>query len=57
MDEEKGDERQARMKWIERADWRPPNRSSSHGAAAFIPGDIVSPVAIISGSSTKITPI
>ena len=31
--------------------------SSSHGAAAFIPGDIVSPVAIISGSSTKITPI
>src|SRR3546814_18094535 len=37
---------QAVMKWIERADWRPPNRSSSHGQAAFIPGDMVSPVAM-----------
>ena len=47
---------QAAMKWIERADCRPPNRSSSHGAPAFSPGDMVSPVAIISGSRMKITP-
>ena len=44
------------MKWIERADWRPPNRSSSQGQAAFIPGDMVRPVRITSGSRTKITP-
>ena len=44
------------MKWIVRADWRPPKRSSSQGAIASKPGDMVRPVATISGSSTKITP-
>ena len=38
-----------------RADWRPPNRSNSTGAAAVTAGDMVSPVSTISGSSTKIT--
>src|SRR3546814_10842827 len=47
----------ATMKWIERADCRPPNRSSSHGAVALKPGDMVSPVATISGNRMKITPI
>src|SRR5206468_2940293 len=46
----------AQMKWIERADCRPPNTTSSHGQAASIAGDIVSPVSTISGRSTKMTP-
>ena len=41
------------MKWIERADCRPPNRSTSQGQAASIAGDMVSPVSTISGSSTS----
>ena len=57
MDQDEGDQQHRRTrKWIERADWRPPNRSSSHGQAAFMPGDMVRPVRITSGSSTKITP-
>src|SRR5206468_2834613 len=47
--------RLAQIKWIERADWRPPNRLSSQGAAASKPGDMVSPVPTISGSSNRIT--
>ncbi len=43
------------MKWIDRADCRPPNRSSSQGQAAFSAGDMVRPVRIISGISPKIT--
>ena len=37
------------MKWIVRADCRPPKRSSSQGATASKPGDMVSPVATIAG--------
>src|SRR3546814_663144 len=48
---------QAAMKWIERADCRPANRSTSHGAVALYPGAIASPVAIISGSRPNRTPI
>ena len=44
------------MKWIERADCRPPNRSTSHGQVASIPGDMVSPVSTITGISTRSTP-
>ena len=44
------------MKWIERADWRPPNRSSSQGQAAFIPGDMVRPVRITSGRTEEDQP-
>ena len=57
VDDDEGDEQaSAQMKWIERADWRPPNRSSSQGQAASMPGDMVRPVSTISGSRTKITP-
>ncbi len=42
-------------KWIVRADWMPPKRSSRNGNAAVTAGDIVSPVATISGAATKIT--
>ena len=45
----------AQMKWIERADCRPPNRSSSHGQAALSPGDMVIPVRITPGMNRKIT--
>jgi hypothetical protein len=48
--------RPAAMKWIVRADWRPPNRSTSQGTIASIPGDIARPVRIISGNSTPMTP-
>src|SRR5258706_16463980 len=41
-------------KWIVRADWRPPNRSGSQGAAESMPGDMESPVISISGKRTKI---
>src|SRR6185369_1191631 len=34
----------ATMKWIDRADCLPPNRSISHGQAAFMAGDMVRPV-------------
>ena len=39
----------AQMKWMDRADCRPPNTSTSQGNAAFMPGDIVRPVRIRSG--------
>src|SRR5262249_14849815 len=45
----------AAMKWIERAEGRPPNRSSSQGRPALRPGDKVSPVRISKGSSTNST--
>src|SRR5205085_9839339 len=48
--------RKAQMKWIERADCRPPNRSSSQPQAASMPGDMVRPVRMIKGIRTKITP-
>ena len=41
------------MKWIERADCRPPNRSSSHGQVASIDGDMVRPVSTITGRSGR----
>ena len=44
------------MKWIERADCRPPKRSMSQGQAAVMAGDMVSPVRIITGISTPMTP-
>ena len=39
------------MKWIVRADWRPPNRLSSQGKAASIAGDIVRPANTRIGSA------
>jgi len=48
---------QAMMKWIERAVWRPPNIMLGKCSAASVPGDMASPVTIISGSITKITAI
>src|SRR4029079_16872031 len=44
--------RTAQMKWIERADGRPPNRSTSQPQAASMPGDMVRPVRMTSGIST-----
>ena len=41
------------MKWIERADCRPPKTSSSQGQVASMPGDMVRPVRIISGISDE----
>jgi len=48
--------RLATMKWIERADWRPPKSSTSQGKIASRLGDMVMPVSTISGSSTSTTP-
>jgi hypothetical protein len=46
----------ATMKRIFCADWRPPNKSTSQGRIASIPG--MRPVSIITGSSTLLgTPI
>ena len=45
------------MKWIVRADCRPPNRSNRNGASEVTAGDMVSPLSTIAGSSTKITTI
>jgi hypothetical protein len=44
----------AQMKWIERADCRPPNKSSNQGTAAFIQGDIVNPDRINEGTTTPV---
>ncbi len=46
---------QASTKWRVRADWRPPNRSSSHGAAVTNPGDMVSPVRTAMGRISRMT--
>src|SRR5262249_19590163 len=47
--------RVAAIKWIVRADCRPPKISRSQGAAESTPGDIVRPVKSMSGSRTKTT--
>ena len=44
-----------KAKWMVRALCRPPNSSGRKGSAAFMPGDIASPVAIIRGKRTKST--
>ncbi len=45
----------ATMKWIVRADCRPPKKSTQPGNTVSIHGDIAMPIRITSGSSTKIT--
>ena len=46
----------AQMKWMVRADCRPPNTSSSKGKAAFMAGDMVRPVSTISGKQRRRSP-
>ena len=46
---------QHKMKWIDRADARPPKISSSQGQEAFIVGDMARPVRIISGMNIRMT--
>ena len=57
VDDEEADQQQPSMtKWMVRAVWRPPSMSARNGSAAFIAGDIASPVRIISGKRTNSTP-
>ena len=45
----------AQMKWMARADCRPPNIQGRMGKAASMVGDMARPVSTISGPRTKIT--
>jgi hypothetical protein len=55
MDRDEQRHPRAQRKWMDRADCRPPSRSSSQGHAAFMVGDMARPVRITVGIRIRIT--